>query len=216
MPLPLKKLRHHLIRILERSAKHDEIYDVDYYSEMVDMHMAGSCDTIVESIIGAFSPRSVIDVGCGSGLLLAAIKKRGISCRGLEYSQVALDICRERGLNVTKFNLEYDVLPKLFKADIVISTEVAEHLPSTCADRFIDILCNIADTVVMTAAQPKTMSFGTDHVNEQPIQYWIEKFTNHGFRYNQTISMQWQKLWKEHHVAGCFIDGLMVFHREFT
>jgi SAM-dependent methyltransferase len=216
MPLPLKRLRHHLIRILERWGKHDEIYDANYYSEIVDMYMVDSCDTIAESIIDAFSPRSVIDVGCGGGLLLVAMKRRGISCWGLEYSKAALEICRGRGLDVVKFDLEHDVLPIHFKADLVTSTEVAEHLPSTCADRFVDILCTIGDTVVMTAAQPKPTSFGTDHVNEQPKEYWIEKFANHGFKYNQTLSMQWRKLWKKRDVAGCFWDGVMVFCKEFT
>jgi len=53
-------------------------------------------------------------------------------------------------------------------------------------------------------------------VNEQSKEYWIEKFANHGFKYKQTLSMQWRKLWKERDVAGCFWDGVMVFCKEFT
>jgi ribosomal protein L11 methylase PrmA len=216
MPAPLKTLRSHLIRLLQSTAKHDEIYDAEYYTGLVDVYMSKSCDTIAESIIGAFSPKSVADVGCGSGLLLLALKKRGVSCFGLEYSKPAIDICHQRGLNVIKFDLERDILPVQIKTDVVTSTEVAEHLPETGADRFVDILCNIANNVVITASPPGPDSFGAGHchVNEQPKEYWIEKFETRGFKYDQDLSRRWCEDWKKCGVSGCYCKGTMVFRRE--
>lgn len=213
-PLVLKEIKMRLIRALERSAKHDEIYDADYFAEIITPYMAKSCDTIAESIIDAFSPKSLVDVGCGNGLLLSALKRRGISCRGAEYSKAAIDACRLQGLDVIKFDLEHNMLPKHFQtSDVVTSTEVAEHLPEACADRFVDVLCAIADTVVLTAAEPLSHSFGTDHVNEQPKEYWIEKFESRGFKYNQDLSMRWRKHWKDRDVARFLCDTVMVFHK---
>jgi len=214
-PRPLKKLRHNLIGVMERSALHDEIYDDEYYTELVDVHMAKSCDVITTSIKEMFSPKSAVDVGCGSGLLLAALNKRGVSCRGLEYSEAAIDICRQRGLDVTKFDLEHDDMPTGIKADVVISTEVAEHLPKACADRFVEILSKIADNIVLTAAEPSPNVFSTNHVNEQPNEYWIEKFQSRGFNYDQHLSLLWRKKWKESGVSPCHYKTVMVFRRKY-
>lgn len=210
MPTFLKVLRAKVIRLLEKSAHHDEIYDKEYYTAIVDPYMLRSCDTIVKSIVNAFYPKSAVDIGCGTGLLLLALQKHGVCCCRLEYSEEALDICRQRGLDVTKFDLEHNSLPSDCKADIAISTEVAEHLPASCADRFVDTLCSIADNIVLTAAEPQASHVGTDHVNEQYNKYWIEKFETRCFEYDKELSNQWRHHWKAHNISPCYLS-LMVF-----
>ncbi len=216
MPRSLKLLRQSAIRKLEKSAGYDEIYDEKYYIDGgLDPVYEKSCQVIAESIVRFFSPRSVTDVGCGAGSLLSAIKRRGVVCHGLDYSSAALRICRRNGLDVTKFDLRHDVLPKDLKADVVISTEVAEHLPEHCANRFVGILCGIADNVVMTAAEPAITYVGDHtHVNEQPKEYWIDKFADNGFKYNEGISTQFRTEWKEHEIKPWFVQHLMVFQKK--
>jgi SAM-dependent methyltransferase len=218
MPKPLKVARAFLIRELGKFAEHDELYDEKYYEGYLAPGIGKSYEVIAESIVKRFSPESVVDVGCGRGQLLFELKKRGIVCRGLECSSVALNICRQNALDVTKFDLEHDKLSNDVKADIVISTEVAEHLPEQCADRFVSILCSIADNVVMTAAEPartwEEIKRGHDHVNEQPKEYWIAKFADNDFKYNGDISTQLRREWKELEVSPWFLPGLMVFQKE--
>ena len=212
MPKSLKLMKRSVIRKLEKSAKHDDIYDEKYYTDGTDpQQYIKSCEVIAKSIMKVFSPKSVVDVGCGRGRLLSAIKKWGIACRGLEYSSAALNFCSRNGLDVIRFDLRHDMLPKDFKADVVISTEVAEHLPEHCADRFVDILCSISDNVVMTAAEPAITYVGDHtHVNEQPKKYWIEKFANKSFAYNEDIVTQFCKDWQEHKIKPWFYRHLMV------
>lgn len=211
MPTSLKALRAKAIRLLEKFGLHDEIYDEEYYINTVDRYMTPSCDAIAKSIVSVFSPNSAVDVGCGSGLLLLVLKNHGISCWGLDYSTAAVDICRQRGLKVMKFDLEHDSLPRGFRADIAISTEVAEHLPESCADRFVDILCSISDNIVITAAEPGSSYVGTDHVNEKPNEYWIEKFEARPFKFERDLTFSWRQEWKKKNVSPCYIGGLMVF-----
>jgi len=213
MPPFLKVIRAKVISLLEKSANHDEIYDKEYYVDCVDQYMARSCETIAQSIIDSFSPKSAVDVGCGTGLLLLALQKRGISCCGLDYSQAAIDICRGRGLQVIQFDLENDTLPSNYIADIAISTEVAEHLPKSHADRFVDTLCNIASNIVITAAELGSSYAGTDHVNEQPNEYWIEKFEARRFRFEKDLTSQWRRNWKAENVSPCYIKSLMLFRK---
>lgn len=216
MPHFVKVIRARVISLLEKCANHDEIYDKEYYIDCVDQYMARSCETIAQSIIDSFSPKSAVDVGCGTGLLLLALQKRGISCRGLDYSQAAIDICRERGLQVIQFDLENDTLPPDYIADITISTEVAEHLPESNADCFVDILCNISNNIILTAAEPGASYAGTDHVNEQPNEYWIEKFETRFFRFDKELTDRWRRNWKAENVSPCYINNLMLFRKSGT
>jgi cyclopropane fatty-acyl-phospholipid synthase-like methyltransferase len=215
MPMPLKLMRNSAIRRLEKSAEYDEIYDEKYYTDVLDSSYKKSCELIAESIVKVFSPKSVVDVGCGPGQLLLALKERGVICRGLEYSSAALKICRKNALDVTRFDIRYDILPKDSNADLVVSTEVAEHLQENYADRFVDILCAIADDVVMTAAEPAITYVGDHtHVNEQPKEYWIEKFEDKGFKYNVDVTTQFRAEWKEAEIKPWFVQHLIVFHKE--
>lgn len=212
LPMPLKLARAYIIRQLQKSATLDEIYDERYYTDALDARLEKSFQVIAKSIVTVFSPKSVVDVGCGPGVLLLALKRQGVVCRGLEYSSTALNMCHQKGLDVTRFDIEHDILPKDFKADVVVSTETAEHLPEYCADRFVGTLCAIADNVVMTAAGPLFLG-NSSHVNEQPKEYWIDKFANKGFKHNEGISAQFRTEWKEADVCPWFVQNLMVFRK---
>lgn len=170
---------------------------------------------IAESIVKVFAPKSVVDVGCGPGQLLLALKERGVICRGLEYSSAALKICRKNALDVTMCDIRHDTLPKDSDADLVVSTEVAEHLSENYADRFVDILCSIADNVIITAAEPAVTYIGDHtHVNEQPKEYWINKFAHRGLKYNEAITTQFRTEWKKAEIKPWFIQHLMIFQKE--
>ncbi|MFG0274874.1 MAG: class I SAM-dependent methyltransferase [Phycisphaerales bacterium] len=210
-PAPIKTLRTRALRSLERGAEHDEVYDAEYYEHIIEPAMAASAEAMSEAIVRDLAPASVIDVGCGSGGLLAALRERGVPGRGLEYAAAGIERCRGRGLEVEKFDIEADE-PLGWRAEVAISTEVAEHLPASCADRFCDLLAGSADTVVLTAATPG--SGGTDHVNEQPNDYWIEKFGARGFAFDRVMTDDWRRRWREAGVAGCFARTVMIFRKD--
>ena len=215
MPKTLKAVRKAAIRKLEKSVEFDDIYDEKYYTDVLSPRWEKSFEVIAESIMKVFSPRSVVDVGCGIGLLLLAIKKRGVICRGLEYSSAGLNMCHRNGLDVARFDLSRDILPKDLRSDVVVSTEVAEHLPERCADRFVGVLCAIADNVVMTAAEPAHTYVGDHtHANEQPKEYWIAKFAQKGFKYDENISTKFRTEWKQREISPWFVQHLMVFRKE--
>lgn len=216
---PLRPMRNAAIRRLELNAEHDEIYDSDYYNEVVDPYMEKSARVMAGSVTRTFSPSSVVDIGCGTGLLLATLRKQGISdLKGFDYSTAALDICRSRNLDVEQLDLETDPIPPV-KAEVVISTEVAEHLPESCANRYLDTLASVSDQIVMTAAQPADGSpagqavSGTDHVNEQPHSYWIDKLKTRGYEYDQEVTEEWRSEWSEADVEACYAENIMIFRR---
>ena len=196
---------------LEAGAEHDELYDEAYF-ERQDLAMATSAEGIAASVRTLLPDvRTVVDVGCGSGAVLAALERVGISGSGLEYADAALNRCRAKGLKVQKFDIESEPPPGL-RGDLALSTEVAEHLPAERADAFVDLLIGIADTVVMTAAVPG--QGGTDHVNEQPNSYWIAKFEARGLAHDPAVTQAWRHDWTSRGVDSHRARNVMVFRRD--
>ena len=201
--LPVTKLK---ARLLGR----DWFYNSDYYATTIEGPAADSARRIAISILDAFAPTGVIDVGCGTGALLEALRDRGCEVFGLEYSEAALKYCRSRKLHVEKFDLETDVFRGNRAFDVVVSMEVAEHLPKTCANRYVDLLVHLSPVIIFTAAPPGQGGFA--HLNEQPQSYWIAKFQEHGFAHAEELSSRWRDSWKAAgDVKEWYHQNLMIF-----
>jgi hypothetical protein len=65
------------------------------------------------------------------------------------------------------------------KFDLVESLEVAEHLPESAASAFIESLVRHGNVVLFSAAA--VGQGGHDHINEQPYEYWRDKFLAHDY-----------------------------------
>jgi len=118
----------------------------------------------------------IVDVGCGTGAFLAWFRKAGVDAIGVEFAARLRARCARKGLTVYPFDVSQNTpSPPGIPFDLALSTEVAEHIPPEFADAMVAYICQLSDLVVFTAAHPG--QGGTGHVNEQPRQYWIDKFT---------------------------------------
>jgi cyclopropane fatty-acyl-phospholipid synthase-like methyltransferase len=190
-------------------ASHDDIYNEAYYDSIDDLSER-SADAIADTICRDIAPKTLLDVGCGSGALLAAVASRGVRAIGLDYSETAMQVCRKHGLTVHKVDLrsptnKYSGLD----FDVVISMEVAEHLPRSAADRFIDFLTTSGRTIVFTAATPG--QGGVGHVNEQSHEYWTKKFQDRGFTLRKDLSLAWRDEWRARGTANWYFGNVMIF-----
>lgn len=188
---------------------HDAIYGNEYF-QFVEQTTIQSADAIADSIVRSFQPALLVDVGCGTGVLLECLRRRGVRGKGLEYAEAALALCRLRKLEVIKFDVTTDPLPVDFgHADVVISMEVGQQLPATSADRYVDLLCQSAPVVIFSSGVPGQ---GDRHpLNEQPHQYWIAKFHQRGYCFDEALSLQWRKEWKVRATAPWFHNNVLVF-----
>jgi SAM-dependent methyltransferase len=191
-----------------KNASHEEIYDKRYY-DFVDAIASRSAPAMAATMERIFTPNSVIDVGCGAGALLAQLKQ----VKGLEYSDAGIARCRERGVPLEKFDLEVEE-PIQGRSDATVSFEVAEHLPESLADYYIQVISQFSPGVIMSAAT--VGQGGLEHVNEQPHEYWIAKMKGQGFEYDAQTSYQVRAEWAEKEVASWYVNNTMIFKRKMV
>jgi SAM-dependent methyltransferase len=139
-------------------------------------------------LLRSFRPRSVADVGCGSGGLLAALQHADPSLRlfGTDASSVALGLARGEGLDARYVDIarmsaaeRAGLTATLQEFDLVVCLEMAEHIPAWHAERLTKLLA-AADLLIFSAAQPN--QGGVLHVNEQPPEYWFTRLARHGLQ----------------------------------
>ncbi len=203
-------LQERVTGVINRVLPHDLVYDDEYFAS-IDQDSSASAPGIVAHLVDKFGPQSVLDVGCGTGAILAEFGKTGIvRLHGLEYAEAALAYCRTRQLDVHKFDLEANADAALPSSlDLVISLEVAEHLPAAIASKFVALLAKPRAPVVLTAAPPG--QGGTDHVNEQPKEYWVALFKSQEMDLDTETTQALASGWKLSGVTWWYHQNVMVF-----
>jgi SAM-dependent methyltransferase len=157
-------------------AARDLVYDDAFYDEM-GRESTALQERLADALVELWAPRTVVDVGCGSGLLLARLARAGVGVQGVEGSRAALRRV-DPSVPVVRANLERRV-PAVGAFDLCVCLEVAEHLRPRSGPRLVAGLAALSDTVVFTAAQPGQP--GTSHLNTRPKQYWRSLFAAAGF-----------------------------------
>lgn len=88
---------------------------------------------------------SVLDVGCGGGLLSEALARLGADVVGLDASQKAVEIAQAHAKDAQfRGSLRYvhgNVEDMVERFDLVVCSEVIEHVPNV--ERLVQILCSL-------------------------------------------------------------------------
>lgn len=153
-------------------------YNRGFYSSYrgISYNSAKEVLPIVNSLV---SPKSVVDVGCGVGVWLKVWKELGVRhVLGIDGSYVNQNELAIDRSEFVPMNLS-DSQNISRKFDLVQSLEVAEHIPSDRAARFVDFLCSMSPVILFGAAIP--FQGGTLHINEQWPEYWAELFQANGY-----------------------------------
>jgi SAM-dependent methyltransferase len=132
---------------------------------------------IADRIAGDIRPRRVLDAGCAYGLLVDALRDRGVDAWGIDISAHAIaqvhesarPYCR-RGSITDDFTERYD---------LIVCIEVLEHVAPHDAERALDNICRHTDDVLFSST-PRDYEEPT-HVNVNPPEHWAESFARRGF-----------------------------------
>jgi len=171
-------------------------YDTEFFNT-IDEGCRKSAETVVPMFLEHYKPKTVVDVGCGQGWWGKSFEDAGCEVTGIEfYTEPVIK------------NKKKDLLKSFSDVgnfDLAVCLEVAEHLPPSRANGFINELCELSDTVLFSAAIPG--QGGTGHLNEQWPDYWLSKFTANG--YASTGALRWL-LWNDERVENWYRQNLIV------
>lgn len=122
---------------------------------------------------------SVVDFGCGLGYWLIAAKALGATrILGIEGHWVAgRHRLAEDEIVFSDLSQAQHTFDREF--DLALSVEVGEHLPDVASRPLVASLTKSAEVVVFSAAIKGQTGVG--HINEQPPQYWVQRFWEYGF-----------------------------------
>lgn len=186
---------------------HDCPYTPDFYKTHADGSRQ-SAREIVPLVLELTQSKSVIDVGCGVGTWLSVFREWGVAdvigVDGDWVDRTLLEIPQDRFISR---DLKAPIhLGREF--DLVVSLEVAEHLPRSCAGAFVDTLTALGPVVLFSAAIP--FQHGAGHVNEQWPDYWANLFHARDYAVIDCIR---RKVWQSERVEWFYAQNILMFAR---
>jgi len=153
-------------------------YKGDFF-DFVDQSSGRSASRFLARFIEGIHPASVLDVGCGRGVWLAAWRELGVT----DVKGVDGDYVDTNKLKIPKEEFDARDISKPFdlerQFDLVECLEVAEHIPEEKSSQLLQNLIKHGKTILFSAAIPG--QGGEFHVNEQPLEYWRTRFAQEGY-----------------------------------
>ena len=199
----------------------DSMYGKSFFSRRYKLHWrAPIMYRAIISNIELPDPGIIIDVGCGTGDILKEFHDNNFYIAGVEGSTAVREHLvisehymiwhdlRKMGLK-RKYGYMYHV-----PASLVLSLEVAEHIEPEFTDVYIRNMINLSDQILISAAPPGQK--GHHHFNCQPKKYWISKFKDMGFTFDENITKGICFIlagWKHKPGIKAYYNNLMFFRR---
>jgi len=184
------------------------LYSTNFYKSIQPVARS-SAHAILPIILDLLNVRSAVDVGCGTADWLAELRQRGVErVVGIDGPYVLPEMLQiPRGCFISADLTEPIVLDDTF--DLVLSLEVAEHLPERSSGTFVDSLVALGPAILFSAAIP--CQRGHRHLNEQWPEYWADLFEDHGY---VTVDCVRPEVWRRPEVGWYYAQNSLLFVRE--
>jgi glycosyltransferase involved in cell wall biosynthesis/SAM-dependent methyltransferase len=161
---------------------YDETYYWDYsgggvpYSRS-EKYWVEFFSRVAESIVETLHPRRVLDAGCAIGLLVEALRERGVDARGVDISAWAIEQVPDHLRQFCRIGSITDEIDGDY--DLITCVEVLEHLPPSLAEAAVANLCQHAQAVLFSSTPDEFDE--PSHLNVEPSEYWSDIFLRQGF-----------------------------------
>ena len=184
-------------------------YDNTFYSEM-ELSSYKAAKIILPIISEIIRPKSVIDIGCGTGMWLKVWKEDigvedyfGVEGPYLEKEKIQIE---NNKILLADLKKDFEIGKRF---EIAMSLEVAEHLPESVATQFVKKLTSLSDVVLFSGAMPGQI--GTYHINEKYPEYWINLFKKEGFTVFDFIR---DKIWNHPEIEFWYQQNIFLFVKQ--
>lgn len=181
-------------------------YDRAFFDAISDGSLR-SARVVAAVLLELLTPRSVVDVGCGTGAWLKAFAER---VKGLEVTGIDGDYVDRSKLLFDQDRFVAADLTRLVRIDgrydLALCLEVAEHLPPRYGRGLVAALTGSAPLVLFSAAIPGQP--GTRHVNLQWPFYWRALFAERGFVRLDPVR---RRVWQDERVEWWYQQNIFLF-----
>lgn len=182
------------------------LYPKEFY-DRISSGSVRSAQIILPALVARFEVESAVDIGCGSAAWLSVLEERGITdVLGVDGPWAAGETLM---IDAEKF-VECDLstsFPQIGRRfDLALSTEVAEHLPRETSEGLVNLLCDLSDVVVFSAAIPHQGGIG--HVNQNWPSFWVEHFRRRGYG---VLDIVRPAVWTNDDVNFWYRQNLLVY-----
>lgn len=186
----------------------DVVYDKGFF----DSHRIGSAQSaraILPIVFEYIAPKSVIDVGCGSGDWLSVALELGVhSVLGVDGDYVTEDALSIDSSQFVRSDLTRPLeIERRF--DLAICVEVIEHLSNLSETTLIESLVKAADVIVFSGAIPQ--QGGTHHINERWPWHWARLFGRHGWG---TFDVLRPRIWHDRTIEWWYRQNIFLVVKE--
>lgn len=185
-------------------------YDTTFY-DTIRAGCQSSAAVVAPLVYDLIHPETVIDVGCGEGHWAKAFEVLGCEAHGIDGpwggQMLAAGQFHPWDLNAPLPGDGYA------QRDLVISLEVAEHLPPERAVSFVADLCAFQPKAILFSAAIPGQT-GTGHINCRWQSYWAGLFAERGYC-NAVRSLRWQ-LWDDGRVEPWYRQNMVLYERTLT
>jgi hypothetical protein len=186
--------------------KHYESY---FYSTR-DRDTRHAASAILDAVFPLL-PRvsSVADVGCGVGVWLSVLREKGVeTLQGfdgfwVEDGQLEIPVEMLKRVDLEQ-PLQWPV-----RYDLLLSLEVAEHLPPERAAGFVEDLTKASDYVLFSAAIPR--QGGYHHVNERWQSFWAGLFAGRGY---SPVDCVRPRFWNDDSIPCWYSQNMLLYVKD--
>jgi len=146
------------------------------------------------SIFSLFGvPESMLDVGCGEGVMVRAARMLGVEAYGVDQL-----VDEKKWQHYFSHSNLVDIFKLRNPVSMVICLEVAEHLhqtahPTLCTTLSDNLKSGSGNFLIFSAAYPNQGGIG--HVSERPSKYWLDELALRGLNYRKDLTVNLSLLW---------------------
>lgn len=146
---------------------------------------------LADRVIALAAPKTVLDVGCARGLWVQALRERGVEAYGVDISDFAIDSADPQVRPYLSVHPATEPFDRTY--DVIICSEVLEHLAPADAQVAIDNMCAATERILFSSS-PADHDEPT-HVNTKPTATWAAWFAERGFYRRTDVDVTFHNPW---------------------